>query len=77
MPALEHFAPDAPIDQIMAVLERDGALILDDLLTAEEADTVVAEIGPYVYATKPGRDAFGGFSTTRTGALVARSAAVR
>lgn len=77
MPALEHFAPDAPIDRIMAVLERDGALILDDLLTSEEADTVVAEIGPYVYATKPGRDAFGGFSTTRTGALVARSAAVR
>src|SRR5579871_1715665 len=37
----------------------------------------MAEIDPYIEATPPGRDSFTGFSTTRTGALAARSAQCR
>jgi ectoine hydroxylase-related dioxygenase (phytanoyl-CoA dioxygenase family) len=37
----------------------------------------MAEINPYIEATDPGRDSFSGFSTTRTGALAARSAQCR
>ena len=35
------------------------------------------ELNPYIDATPTGRDAFTGFATTRTGALVARSAKSR
>ena len=73
MPALQHLPAEAPAEAITAVLQRDGALILDDMLPAAEADAVAAELRPYVEATKPGRDLFSGLKTTRTGALVARS----
>ena len=73
MPALEHLAADAPVDAILAVLDRDGALILDDVLSADETDAFREELRPFVEATQPGRDSFTGRHTTRTGALVARS----
>lgn len=73
MPALEHLSADAPIGEIMAVLDRDGALILDDVISPEAADAVRAELQPFVDATEPGKDGFSGRRTTRTGALVARS----
>jgi hypothetical protein len=73
MPELVHLPADTPADTVHAVLERDGALVLDEVLSAEAVDALVEEIRPYVEATKPGRDVFSGFNTTRTGALVARS----
>ena len=73
MPTLTHLPADAPVEDVIAVLDRDGALILDGLMTAEEADAVADELRPYVQATQPGRDGFSGVRTTRTGALVARS----
>jgi ectoine hydroxylase-related dioxygenase (phytanoyl-CoA dioxygenase family) len=77
MPSLKHLPADAPADAIAALLDSDGALILDDVLTPAGIAAVRAEIDPYVEATSDGRDAFTGFSTTRTGALVARSPACR
>ncbi|HEX7948674.1 MAG TPA: phytanoyl-CoA dioxygenase family protein, partial [Phenylobacterium sp.] len=77
MPALTHLPADAPAVEIVAILERDGALILDDALPIAEVDALVAELKPYVDATAPGRDSFTGAQTTRTGALVARSPLTR
>lgn len=77
MPALTHLAADAPAAEVLAVLDRDGALILDDVLPEAEVDALVAELRPYVEATPPGRDSFTGAQTTRTGALVARSPLTR
>ena len=77
MPALVHLPADAPADEVTAVLVRDGALILDDVLAAADVDALVAELRPYVEATGTGRDAFSGDRTTRTGALVARSPLTR
>jgi hypothetical protein len=73
LPALVHLPADAPAAEIVAVLARDGALVLDDALAAAEVDALVAELRPWVEATSPGRDSFTGAQTTRTGALVARS----
>ena len=73
MPSLVTLAPDTPIDEIMAVLNRDGALIVRDLMTAAELTQINAELKPYIDATAPGSDDFAGRFTTRTGALVARS----
>jgi len=77
MPALVTLPPTASIDEIMAVLDRDGALIVRDAIAPEGITRLKAEIMPYVEATRPGQDDFSGFRTTRTGALAARSAVCR
>jgi ectoine hydroxylase-related dioxygenase (phytanoyl-CoA dioxygenase family) len=73
MPSLQHLPADAPAQTIADILDGDGALILDAVASPVEVAATLAEIGPYIEATPPGRDAFTGFSTTRTGALAARS----
>jgi hypothetical protein len=77
MPTLVTLSADTPVDEVMAVLRRDGALILGGLLAAPAVDALLGEIMPYVEATPPGRDGFSGVKTTRTGALVARSPRTR
>jgi len=77
MPSLVTLAPDTPAEEIIAVVKRDGALILRDVIDEAQLAKVNAELKPYVDATEPGRDDFSGNRTTRTGALVARSPAAR
>jgi ectoine hydroxylase-related dioxygenase (phytanoyl-CoA dioxygenase family) len=77
MPSLQHLPADASGGAIAAILDADGALILDDVLTPAEVARVRGEIDPYVETTSNGRDSFTGHQTTRTGALVARSPACR
>jgi ectoine hydroxylase-related dioxygenase (phytanoyl-CoA dioxygenase family) len=74
---LTYLNADAATDEVLAVIERDGAVILTSVLDDSRLDSVLAEIMPYVEATHPGRDDFSGRLTTRTGALVARSPACR
>ncbi len=77
MPKLETLPASATTAEILAVLKRDGALILKDVLTPEEIAQVKKETMPYIEATPEGQDDFTGHHTTRTGALVARSEACR
>jgi ectoine hydroxylase-related dioxygenase (phytanoyl-CoA dioxygenase family) len=76
-PTLVTLPASASEDEILEIIARDGALILEGVLSAAEVDALHAELAPYIEATRPGRDSFTGFSTTRTGALVARSPAAR
>jgi len=77
MPELVTLPADAPTERILEIIARDGAVILKDVLSPAEVDRVLAETRPYIDATRRGQDAFTGFHTTRTGALVARSPACR
>ncbi len=77
MTALRTFPVDAPTAEIIKAVKNDGAAILTDVLDAAALDRVRGELDPLVEATPGGRDAFSGFKTRRTGALVARSAASR
>ncbi|MDJ0770594.1 MAG: phytanoyl-CoA dioxygenase family protein [Ilumatobacter sp.] len=72
---LEHVRPDASADRVHEILERDGALIIDDLAPIDTIDRIADEMAPYVAATPGGSDDFSGRNTRRTGALVARSPA--
>jgi len=72
-PTVETLPANASKEKIMAVINRDGAVILKDVLTPQEIAQLRSEIDPYVQATPEGRDDFTGRYTTRTGALVARS----
>jgi hypothetical protein len=77
MPSLRHLPADTPAQTIVEILDSDGALILDSVIPPDRVAAVMAEIGPYIDATAPGRDTFTGVATTRTGALAARSAECR
>lgn len=77
MPKLETLPANAPADDILAILKRDGALILKDVLSPDEVKAALGELMPYIEATDYGRDDFTGRKTTRTGALVARSQKAR
>jgi ectoine hydroxylase-related dioxygenase (phytanoyl-CoA dioxygenase family) len=77
MSELQYLGPDTSPETISRVLADDGALILEDVLSGSELERIRSEIMPYVEATQPGRDDFTGKNTTRTGALVSRSQAVR
>jgi hypothetical protein len=77
MPELEHLPQDTPIPRLMEALDRDGAVILTKLMTPGEVDGVLEELQPFINVTHVGRESFSGFKTTRTGALAARSKAVR
>ncbi|MEQ9519584.1 MAG: phytanoyl-CoA dioxygenase family protein [Parvibaculum sp.] len=76
-PKVKTLAASATKAEIMVIIEKDGAVILKDVLSPQGVATLKAELAPYVEATENGRDDFTGRYTTRTGALVARSAKCR
>jgi ectoine hydroxylase-related dioxygenase (phytanoyl-CoA dioxygenase family) len=77
MPELQKRPVSAPTEEVLEIILRDGALILTDVISEQELDELNAELNPYMEATPVGRDDFTGRSTTRTGALVARSPKTR
>jgi ectoine hydroxylase-related dioxygenase (phytanoyl-CoA dioxygenase family) len=77
MAQLVTFDPDADLDEILSTVRTDGAAIIRDAMGADLHRRVTEELGPWIGATPGGRDDFTGRLTTRTGALVARSAACR
>lgn len=70
---LRYFAADADTEEVLAAVRADGGCVLTGVLSPSFVGRVVDELGPWVGATPGGRDAFSGFQTARTGALVARS----
>lgn len=77
MPKLTTLPADASTEDILEVINRDGAVILENVLTEADIRQFRQELDPYMEATSNGQDEFSGTSTTRTGALVARSAKAR
>ncbi len=77
MTALTTLPAAASTEQILEVIRADGAVILADVLAPAEINQFRTELDPYMDATAAGQDDFTGRSTTRTGALVARSAKAR
>lgn len=74
---LVHVPRETAPEEIAALLRRDGACIIDDAMAPGLLAALKAEIMPYVEATSLGMDEFTGRKTSRTGALVARSATCR
>jgi ectoine hydroxylase-related dioxygenase (phytanoyl-CoA dioxygenase family) len=74
---IQHFKRDAPVDEIVGVLRRDGCAIIDALAEPGALERVSEEMAAYLDATPLGTDAFTGDRTRRTGGLIARSPAAR
>ena len=77
MKTLQHFSAQTATAAMLAAIKTDGAIIIDDLLTADTLTALRAETDPYMNATVNGSDDFTGKLTTRTGGLVMRSAGCR
>jgi len=77
MPSLQTLPATASTSEILEIISRDGALILENVLKPTEIKQFRRELDPYMQATESGRDGFTGRQTTRTGSLVARSEKAR
>lgn len=73
MTAITHLSADTTSDEVVATIQAEGGVIVDNLLPPETVAAIQAELNPYLSAGKKGREAFGGFETKRIGALMARS----
>jgi ectoine hydroxylase-related dioxygenase (phytanoyl-CoA dioxygenase family) len=73
--SIAHLPATASAAEIHAVLDRDAALVIDDLADVDLIDRINTEMAPFIAATPPGSDDFSGRNTRRTGALIARSPA--
>ena len=77
MPKIKRFCNKSTPDEIRLAIESDGAVIVENILNTASLEQLKSEIMPYVLATSNGQDEFSGNKTTRTGALVSRSAMCR
>lgn len=73
MAELKHFPANVDKQTIVDVLNEDGALILDEVVSADFIAALRNETDPYMDATTNGNDNFAGHKTTRTGGLMLRS----
>lgn len=72
--SIQAFPPDAALAPVVAALRRDGAVVLDHLVTPELADRVAAELRPYfdTEGTSSQSD-FNGYKTLRVSGILARA----
>ena len=77
MGKLQYLPANISKDALCEVIAQDGAAIIEGVLDTGQLTQLKSEIMPYVEATHVGQDDFTGHLTTRTGALVARSATCR
>ncbi|MYU22610.1 phytanoyl-CoA dioxygenase family protein [Streptomyces sp. SID8352] len=65
----------ATVDDVLEVLERDGGVIVADMIPDETMDRIWSELSPYLEATPNGDGDFVGHLTRRTSSLLAKSPA--
>jgi len=73
MPHLTHVTTDTRSSDILEIIDRDGAVIIDAILSQDETAQFSDELAPFLKGAAQGQDSFSGFDTTRIGALIARS----
>jgi len=73
MTRLQHLPADTESSAIVAAVQQDGAVILDDVLNDGFIAALREETDPYMEHTSNGEDHFAGHHTTRTGGLLVRS----
>jgi ectoine hydroxylase-related dioxygenase (phytanoyl-CoA dioxygenase family) len=75
--ALQTLDADCSATEINDAMVRDGACIIENLLSAEELAAIDADTAPWIEQSQLGGDDFVGRQTKRTGALIARCPTTR
>ncbi len=73
MARLKSITAETPLDEAMAILEEDGAVIYERLLDDAVMARIGQELDDYLQRSHLGEGEFWGFKTKRVGALVAKS----
>jgi ectoine hydroxylase-related dioxygenase (phytanoyl-CoA dioxygenase family) len=74
---ISHFSKTSSAEEVAAALAADGVAVIDRLVDGAVLDRAEKELASWVERTPFGVDEFAGHRTTRTGALIARSATTR
>ncbi len=74
---IKVFNKEEPLENILASIRNDGALIIKDLISESKVKKIKLELEPYLNSSKSGQSEFSGFNTKRIGALIARSPEIR
>ncbi|MCE7997448.1 MAG: mitomycin antibiotic biosynthesis protein [Rhodobiaceae bacterium] len=77
MASITYLPATASTEEICACLDRDAALIVEDVLSSDQLTRLQAELAPYLGTTAKGKNEFAGHETKRVGALMARVPASR
>ncbi len=76
---LARFGPHADADAVVSVLEREGGVVLEDLVPSSAIDSALSELAPWlglpVRESPLGNNSFTGMRTLRTSALIRKSRA--
>lgn len=72
-PAIAHLPVDAPFEEHITVLRRDGVLVIDDALTSAQLDQLGCELDFWFERAPGGEGSFFGRRTRRFGALLAKA----
>ena len=70
---LQTLPADTPSEELAKILKSDGCLVLKDFASKAQVESLKSDLQPFIEATMESASDFGGFKTTRTGALMARS----
>ena len=73
MSALVTLPASASVDDICDVVNREGGVIIEDMLRSETLDAFLADVTPYLEKTPFGDEGFVGNRTQRCSALMAKS----
>ena len=77
MAVIQKVGSDADVRTIIEALQRDGAIIIENIMPPDLLVRLNMELDPYINSGSAGRDIFSGYKTRRIGALMARSSASR
>ena len=73
MAEIKHLKADVAEEDILSVIDRDAAVILDDVINTDLLNQIKDELDPYLNNYIKGKTEFTGFETKRVGGLLARS----
>ena len=71
--SVESLERNASVDDIMAVLERDGVVVIRNIAAPETMDRLLADIEPALAEQEPGSGEFFGYRAKRLGGIVGRT----
>jgi ectoine hydroxylase-related dioxygenase (phytanoyl-CoA dioxygenase family) len=73
MPGLTRLSDAASVNDVIAVLERDGGVVIENFLAPETLEALRRDLLPLLERQSAGRDGFAGFKTRRLSALFAHT----
>ncbi|MFK4043178.1 phytanoyl-CoA dioxygenase family protein [Nonomuraea wenchangensis] len=77
MKRLQHVPATIDVEEAAAIVRRDGAVVIDNLVSPDLLDGVLTEMDPFIKATSAGYSSPSNQKTMRTGGLMGRSESAR